>query len=61
MRFWNRDTYTVEEKATEVIYIRSKSLNNKTRYLIHPDLMFRLYNDGTDTKHIRTLFQQHED
>ena len=48
------------QKAGAVMVLKNK---NKTRYLIHPDLMFRLDHDGTDeyTKHIRTLFQQHDD
>ncbi|MGV7000329.1 hypothetical protein ACWA2C_16710 [Priestia megaterium] len=36
--------------------------NSRTRYLIHPDLMFRLDSDGTDeyTEYVRQLFGQHK-
>lgn len=48
------------QRAGAVMVLKTKG---KTRYLIHPDLMFRLDHDGTDeyTKHIRTLFEQHDD
>lgn len=47
------------QKAGAVMVLKTK---NKTRYLIHPDLMFRLDHDGTDkyTRHIRAMFQQHD-
>jgi len=47
------------QKAGAVMVLKTK---NKTRYLIHPDLMFRLDHDGTDkyTRHIRAMFEQHD-
>lgn len=54
------DTYMdILQKAGAVMVLKTK---NKTRYLIHPDLMFRLDHDGTDkyTRHIRAMFEQHE-
>lgn len=47
------------QKAGAVMVLKTK---NKTRYLIHPDLMFRLDHDGSDkyTRHIRAMFEQHE-
>lgn len=46
------------QEAGAVMVLRNK---NKTRYIIHPDLMFRLDNDGCDpyTRHIRAMFDQH--
>lgn len=54
------DNYmNILQQAGAVMVLKTK---NKTRYLIHPDLMFRLDHDGTDkyTRHIRALFQQHD-
>ncbi|WP_078598527.1 hypothetical protein [Evansella clarkii] len=54
------DTYMdILQKAGAVMILKSK---NKTRYIIHPDLMFRLDHDGSDkyTRHIRAMFEQHE-
>lgn len=47
------------QQAGAVMVLKTK---NKTRYLIHPDLMFRLDHDGSDkyTRHIRAMFQQHD-
>lgn len=45
-------------KAGAVMKTETKS---RTRYIIHPDLMFRLDSSGEDdyTRHIRTQFNQH--
>lgn len=54
------DTYMdVLQKAGAVMVLKTK---NKTRYIIHPDLMFRLDHDGMDiyTRHIRAMFEQHD-
>lgn len=47
------------QKAGAVMVLKSK---NKTRYLIHPDLKFRLDHDGMDkyTRHIRAMCEQHD-
>jgi len=50
--------FEILEKAGALMVMKS---SGKTRYLIHPDLMFRLDSSGNDeyTKFVRTQFKQH--